>query len=359
MLVYPTHRTTTLVLGNSSATSDARTRYDLSSLLILMRNLRALYARSVFLRAHELVGLTYPSHLSLTSLAVTIDGAERDCLLATSGLGRLRNLRKLEIVVGSGSDDWSNLGRDFFQNLAGLRLDGLEHLRFILRSAENALVLSWLSRWTFPRLRTCGIRMHGMLVTDLNLPGMATAIQVFMNAHRSITDLFFSAPTELTALVLRMDTSASTVHLSDPPQFLPALASSTRTLVCTCKAENTPVMDFLDLLLSPGACERLRALQCLKLCVWHHLEAGSVRLSTRRFAWKDMADASRGLEFFRFLRYAERLQEHGVELLDDDGFGPPLISESTRIHRRACITKSTSTAFPQSKHSQSIMITTT
>jgi hypothetical protein len=325
-----------------------------------MPNLRALYAPSVLLRAHELVGLTYPSHLSLTSLTVGIDGDKRDCLLATSGLGRLRNLRKLEIAVGSGSDDWTNAGRDIFQNLAGVRLDGLEHLRFISRGGEKALVLSWISRWQFPSLRTFGIRMNTMLVTDMNLPVMATAVEAFMDAHRSITDLFLSAPKELTALVLRMDTSASTVHLSDPLQFLPALASSTRTLVCTGKIENTPVMDFLDLLLSPGAGERLRALQCLKLCVWHiHMDADILRTCTRRFAWKDMAHASRGHEFFGFLRYAERLQEHGVELLDDDGFGPPLISESMPMHRRACITKSIFTAFPQSTHSQSVMITTT
>jgi hypothetical protein len=336
------HHTIRLAIGETHRRLGPA-QYSLRMLLSRMPNLQVLHAPKVLIPLATLEILSEHPHLSLTELIICVQTGDPRNVLIMTGVAKLTRLRRLEVtIIDTGQPQgWNDvLGQSADPEPP---LDHVEHLRWTIHGDFTPPEWSsWLWRTRFPSLRTFGISVGDDPKWDV-----ASYLRAFLDAHRSVRELFVLGSARLSASVLGMRTSATTVHLlahSGLPTSFTEWAPCTRTLVihaggATPDNDHPPTRESLFALLTCIlACETsgsIGALRTLRLHVWCHYETrieaqyGYRAPEEYRILWANLAHLNSELagDILRLIQLAERFQALGVRVLDANGLPAPVQSK--------------------------------
>jgi hypothetical protein len=251
-----------------------------------------------------------------------------------TALARLDRLRKLVVAIMSFSE--TPVLDDLLGRCAEPRLEGVDHLRWLVYPGVPPQLLKWLWSWRFPSLRTLRI----CIPDEDHKTGTASDFEAFLNSHRFIRELSVAAPAELLGAIVGMRISATTLQLlGEIPASIAALAPFARTLVLYSHHLGAGpsawelLLAFLTSVLASETSGSLGALRILRLNVWcKYMTIADTDndARARQILWANLAgrDPEDIGDISHLLKVAERFQAHGVRLLDADGFEAPGLSES-------------------------------
>jgi hypothetical protein len=328
-----THHTTRLAIGGKYGPFWPQLVGSLlKSLLPFMPNLQVVHAPDWCMPFNALdVGNI---HRSLTELTICINISDPQDVLALTALARLDRLRKLVVAIMSFSE--TPVPDDLLGRCAEPRLEGVDHLRWLIYPVVPPQLLRWLWSWRFPSLRTLRISIPD----DDHKTGTASDFEAFLNSHRFIRELSVAASAELMGAIVGMRISATTLQLlGEIPASIAALSPVARTLVLYSHLQGDgpstweTLLAFLTSVLASETSGSLGALRILRLNVWcKYMTIADTDNDARahQILWANLAGRNPEdiVDISHLLKVAERFQAHGVRLLDADGFEAPGLSES-------------------------------